>query len=547
MAISSTHRTGGADEPRTSSTWKPIRLALRFDAPLVASIAVAVSITAFSFFYSRGVTNVYGDGIAHLNIARKIVDNPDSSFWRRYIQVGTPWLPLQTALSVPLVVNDRLWRNGAAGSLVSMVSFVIAAVAVFKIARRLYRNEINGVSRAAPFAAALTFALNPAVLYMQSTPMTELSFMASLSAAVLLLQRWGSRQTTARLVAAAAAMAVSTLSRYEAWPVAVAAALLVAFIAKDGMLARLKQAATFLSLAAIGPAYWLWHNWAIYGDAGAFIGGAHSARGIYLQNEANLGWSRIFVEHALPSLGLMLVTVAVCAGPLVLFFGLIGAVRLLAVRRLRLRENAFVLLLAVPFLFHVFSVYKGEIQVFPLSAFGLLNVRYGLPHLLASAVFAPAIIPTLRRFGPAVATIAMLFLVGLQYWLIVADGPLQIAVCQEGYRNGVNSKAAREHKAAASYLLNHPPVSNLFLHSGSLGPVISSGGLVYSRMIHEGTIRWHQIDRTVPGDVSTIIIEKGDPLDQRIHDNAGLAEDIARHFETKYSTESITILERASS
>ena len=512
---------------------------------MVAALAVALSIAAFSFYYSRGVTNVYGDGIAHLNIARKIVDSPDSSLWQRYIQIGTPWLPLQTVLTAPLVINDRLWRTGMAGSLVSMFSFVIAAVALFKIAGRLYRDEPEKVRRAIPLIAALTFVLNPAALYMQSTPLTELSFIASVSIAVYLLQKWGAKQTPGRLLAAGIATAISTLSRYEAWPVAVCAVALVALVANGGVLTRFKKAAAFLAVAATGPCYWLWHNWAVYNDACAFISGPHSARGLYLLNAANLGWSRIFVEHALPSMGLMLLTAAVCVGPVILVVGLIGAVRVLVVKRLLIRENAFVFLLAVPFLFHVFSVYRGEIQVFPLSAFGLLNVRYGLLHLPAAAVFAPALIPMFRRFGSAAAVSAMLFLIATQYLLIVSDGPLQIAVCQEGYRNGVNSRPARERRAAASYLRDHPPVSNLFLHSGSLGPVVSGGGLVYSRIIHEGTARWHLIDRTMPADVSMIIIEKGDPLEQRIRDNADLAGDIARHFETRYSSASITILERA--
>ena len=63
----------------------------------------------------------------HVNIARKVVDHPEDSFWQRYVQIGSPWLPLQTILMLPLVANDSLWRSGVAGSLISMLGFVVAS------------------------------------------------------------------------------------------------------------------------------------------------------------------------------------------------------------------------------------------------------------------------------------------------------------------------------------------------------------------------------------------------------------------------------------
>src|ERR1700686_3990408 len=60
-------------------------------ALMVAVIAAAVSFLSFLYLFSNGMTNVYGDGVAHLNIARKVVDSPDSSVWQRYMQIGSPW------------------------------------------------------------------------------------------------------------------------------------------------------------------------------------------------------------------------------------------------------------------------------------------------------------------------------------------------------------------------------------------------------------------------------------------------------------------------
>ena len=83
---------------------------------VVVLIALIVSVSSFIYFFSNDMTNVYGDGVAHVNIARKVVDSPDDSVWQRYIQIGSPWLPVQTVLMLPLVTNDWLWRTGTAGS-----------------------------------------------------------------------------------------------------------------------------------------------------------------------------------------------------------------------------------------------------------------------------------------------------------------------------------------------------------------------------------------------------------------------------------------------
>ena len=62
------------------------------------------------------MTNVYGDGIAHVNIARKVVDSPDDSLWQRYIQIGSPWLPVQTVAMLPLVVAPSVNAEPVSGA-----------------------------------------------------------------------------------------------------------------------------------------------------------------------------------------------------------------------------------------------------------------------------------------------------------------------------------------------------------------------------------------------------------------------------------------------
>lgn len=510
----------------------------------IAILAASLSFAAFLYFYHNGMTNLYGDGIAHTNIARKVVDSPDASLWQRYMQIGSPWLPLQTVLLLPLVANDWLWRTGVAGSLLSMLCFVLTAVALFQLAKNLYEQEGDEDKFLLPLVAFAIFAFNPSALFMQATPMTEMIFMAAISTAVWQLQEWQKEQTFKRLLVAAGVMSVATMSRYEAWTVAALACALVLLLTIGNLKTRLKNAAVFSTIVALLPLYWLWHNWTIYGDALWFLTGPHSARGIYLQNQANLGWSKIFVGNALLDVLLMTVTVAACVGPLLMVLSGIGFFRLLKTRGRGMRQYAPTLLLAVPFFFHCFSLYRGEIQIFPLSAFGLLNVRYGLPHLLPLALFAPAVIPLLKRLRRPLGFALVCFLVALQYTYLISDGPSQLAVYQEGYRNGVNSKAARQWAAMAQFVREHPPPSVVLMQTGSLGPVVSQGGLWFSQTIHEGTARWHQINETIPRDVSNIIVEKGDVLDQRLQGNAALRDDFSRNFREKFSAGELKYYER---
>jgi len=510
----------------------------------VAIIATALSLSAFLYFFANGMTNVYGDGVAHVNIARKVVDSPDDSLWQRYIQIGSPWLPLQTVAMLPMVANDWMWRTGIAGSLVSMISFVIAALSLYLLAGSFYRKEDGHWREALPALSAAIFMLNPSALYMQSTPMSELVFMATLVAAVYLLQRWLNDQTAKRLAVAAGAMTVATLARYEAWPVALLSILIVALTSHGDWTAKIKSSAAFAALVAGGPVYWLWHNWAIYGDAIEFLSGPNSARGIALQNRVNFNWSAIFVAH--PGLDVLTIAAAaaVCAGPLVLLLGAVGFVRSLVTKRKSLLAHSPLILLILPFFFHAFSLYRGEIQVFPLSAFGLLNIRYGLPHLLAVALFAPAAVLLFKGPARRWAGATVCLIVAAQYGYLVSEGPAQLAIYQEGYRNGVNARPVRERARVASFLRANPPDRLILMQSGALGPIVPDGGLRFSDIIHEGTVRWHQLGEGIPKDVAAVIVQQGDPLDLRISENPALARDLAAEFSQQFSAETIKVYSR---
>jgi hypothetical protein len=69
---------------------------LKCDGAVAAGIA-AVTLAALYFFYSRGLTNIYGDAIAHMEGARRIFD----SLTPGYEEIGSVWLPLFHLLAAP--------------------------------------------------------------------------------------------------------------------------------------------------------------------------------------------------------------------------------------------------------------------------------------------------------------------------------------------------------------------------------------------------------------------------------------------------------------
>src|SRR5262249_37528134 len=78
------------------------------------------------------------------------------------------------------IVNRALWQTGIGGSLPSMVAYGFAVVAIFRLTRDLARDAqlTNAATRLTAWASVAIFGLNPNLLYMQSTAMTEALYLA---------------------------------------------------------------------------------------------------------------------------------------------------------------------------------------------------------------------------------------------------------------------------------------------------------------------------------------------------------------------------------
>ena len=128
-----------------------------------------VSIAALMWYYAHQQIMLSGDAVAHVNIARRVLDN--RSWLSSFFQLGTVWLPLPHILMLPFVWNKALWVTGIAGSIPSMVAYVAGALGIFRLISAR-------APRVAAYLGACAYALNPNLLYMQTTALNEPLFLA---------------------------------------------------------------------------------------------------------------------------------------------------------------------------------------------------------------------------------------------------------------------------------------------------------------------------------------------------------------------------------
>src|SRR5260370_19260403 len=94
----------------------------------VAGLAVLVSLFSFLYYFQKSDLLLYGDAVAHINIARRVFDSQTPGL----LQLGTVWLPLPHLLMIPFIFSDAMWRRGAGGSLDSLNSHQHAGIGIFR-------------------------------------------------------------------------------------------------------------------------------------------------------------------------------------------------------------------------------------------------------------------------------------------------------------------------------------------------------------------------------------------------------------------------------
>lgn len=176
---------------------------------MLAGAALAVGAAMAVHVAWTGLTLSHYDAKAHLVVARRIVD----SLMPGWVQIGAVWLPLPHLIQLLPTQIDVFYRTGAFA-----VGFsVLAFAGTVWLAARIVMSATSSALAATACAAVLL--INPNVLYLQSTPMTEPLLGLLLMASVWLTLRAVESGRPAELRQAGVAIGAACLTRYEAWPV----------------------------------------------------------------------------------------------------------------------------------------------------------------------------------------------------------------------------------------------------------------------------------------------------------------------------------------
>lgn len=427
---------------------------------LLAALLALAAVVSWGF-YSQGAALAYGDAEAHLNIARRITDSRVPG----YEQFGTVWLPLPHAIMLPFAINDGLWRTGLAGAIPGAIVYALGAWLFFLACRRMFG------STAAAAAGAAAWALNPNLLYLQASPMTEPYSLASLALALYFLAVFRDSRSAWAAAGAGLALTLGTLTRYEVWFLLPFAALAVLLMGGEE---RWRKAVVFGFFASLGPLFWLAHNQYFYSDALEFYRGEYSALSINRGTKypGYHDWPVAFRYYRTAVEGVL-------GAPL----AWLGAAGLLAAL-LRKQWAAALLLSAVP-LFYVTSLHSSgtPIHVPNLWPNSWYNTRYALGALPAAA-FGVAALATIMHQRIRGVWAGLLVATCLSPWVFYPR--MDNWLCwKEAQVNG-GARQAWTRAASAYFKPRYRPRDGILLSFGDPAGVLRESGIPLRESLHEG-------------------------------------------------------------
>ena len=448
---------------------------------LIFTSLVVLSVVYYLRFLQNGLGLAYNDARSHLDIGRRVVEGLKPGL----AQLGSVWLPLTHALMIPTIGNDFMWHSGLSGAIQSMAAFVATGILIYKFLERL---KVGSLGR---LVGVAVFAVNLNVLYLQSTAMTELMLLATMTAGCYKLLVWHQTDNLLELIQSAFWIMLSTLIRYDGWFLLLFSTILVALHTwkKKNYSTAEGMTIIFCTLGGLGIALWFLWNQLIFKDALYFAFGPFSARAQQAQLSAagvlatkgNLGLSTKIYFYALMYNSYTL--------PAIL--GLIGAIILLKDKALSLSTKLASLTLLAPLAFNILALYLGFSVLFVqgLSGNTWFNVRYGVMLMPSIAIFLGFLV---HKAGPLRWTV-----VGLTAFVLFFAMANQDAVTIDDARVGASQKNVSEVAGFLNtYAKNQPGF--ILISAASHDAIIFSSGLPMKRFIHEGTGAYWEAATTAP-------------------------------------------------
>jgi Dolichyl-phosphate-mannose-protein mannosyltransferase len=493
-----------------------VRPATREDTSPIALAAVLLSVIAFLLCFSRGYLLLYGDAVAHLGIARRILDSRNPGL----IQLGGVWLPLPHLLMLPFVQKIEWWQNGLAGALPSLICYIASVAGLYRLARHLLMPRWA-------IAATAFYALNPNLLYLSTTAMTEPLFLALLIWTTLLtvecvaaIHAGRHAAVARRLILIAIFVLGSVYTRYDGWIVGatVWCVITVTLARHRDVWRRVRPSFVLFTLLVVaGPLSWLAYNQHFFHDPLDFIRGPYSASAIDKKTSSpgaphyagwhNPFWALVYyartaqVDASFWETGFLVAAAAIA--------GLVLAIR----RRLALPS----LLLWVPLPFYVYSIAYGSVPIFipQLPPHSYYNSRYGMEMLPALALFAVLAVqwlegrwsqsqPLARRLmQPIVLLLVALNTVGMMYRTPLV---LKEAINNSTTRVGFETALARQ-------LLVFPKGATILMYNSDHVGALQDAGIPLRQTVNEGDYDSFHAALAAPAKHAAYVVAiEGDPV-----------------------------------
>lgn len=493
----------------SADTLEKICIILQRRMLLLLTIGMSVlSIVFFIYFYVNKLGLAYNDARSHLDIARRVVEGLKPGV----AQLGSVWLPLPHILMIPTVWNDFLWHTGLSGAIVSMVTFVLTGVFIFLILKELSAGMFARV------VAVLLFAVNINILYLQSTAMTELLLLCTMTASVYYLLKWAKHRSLPYLVACAFWIMLSTLVRYDGWFLFLASLFGVGLIyfKSKGFKAAEGGMVLFATLAGFGIALWFLWNLLIFGDPLYFAFGPFSA---HHQQEQIAAAGELFTEgNLLLSAKVYFYAVMYNTYTVLPLLSLVGALVLLKDKLVSFEAKIATYVLFSSLIFNIIALFLGHSVLFiaGISGNAWFNVRYGVMVLPSVVIFLGLLFDRARSFRPLL--IALFIFVTIFSWRNFD------AVTIDDARVGSSQKNVTE---VSGWLKTHASNSSdyILISVASHDAIVFSSGLPMKRYIHEGTGKYWESATEHPDQwAHWIILRTNDMSDltfREIHNTAG--------------------------
>jgi len=437
---------------------------------ILGSVLVVISVISFLVYYFNQLGLAYNDARSHLDIGRRVVEGLKPGL----AQLGSVWLPLTHLLMVPTIWNDFMWHSGLAGALQSMIAFVATGMLVFR-----FLEKIN-VGLLGRLVGVGIFVANINVLYLQSTAMTELLLLATMTAGCYYLMSWYRDDKLVDLIKSSFFIMLSTVIRYDGWFLLVTASGLIALYAfkKKGYVTAEGTTLMFLTLGSLGVALWFLWNQLIFKDPLYFAFGPFSAHAQQTQLEAagvlatkgNIPLSIKVYFYALMYNSYTIPALMAAVGAVILWFD----------KKLSPAVRWSTLALLAPLVFNILALYLGHSVLFVQGIAGdtWFNIRYGMMLMPSIAIFAGYLIDKAKYLRWT--------LIGLLCFVLFFAFANQDAVTIDDARVGSSQKNVTE---VAGWLEANAKNKEGFIliSAASHDAIIFSSKLPMKRFIHEGT------------------------------------------------------------